>query len=368
MIKSLEDISLSKGEYGGGFSAVDYFSDVPRYIRITDIKDNGQLKSIIKAPSGNPKEWNKYLLNDGDILFARSGATVGKTFLYRKELGKCIYAGYLIRFRPNQEIANPKYVYYYTKTLEYYNWIKNKQNVVAQPNINAKQYGQELKIPLPSILIQQKIVAILDEADKVRQLNKELITKYNELIQSLFLEMFGDIIGNDKKWDITTFDNVISLKRGYDLPIKSRNGGEIPVVASTGIVGYHNEFKALENCIVTGRSGSIGKVQLIKTKCWPLNTSLYGYKTYNNNPIYLEYFVRNFQLNRFSRGAGVPTLDRKLVHSEIVPFINISLQNQFAERVQIIEQQKEQAQKALQKSEDLFNSLLQKAFKGELIK
>lgn len=228
----------------------------------------------------------------------------------------------------------------------------------------SKSDFSKFKIPLPPLPEQQRIAHLLDEADKLRQLNQQLIQKYEQLTQSLFLEMFGDVRNNSKNWKTTKFEHIISLKRGYDLPTKSRIQGEIPVIASTGIVGFHNNYKVEKPCIVTGRSGSIGKVQLTNSKSWPLNTALYGYQTFKNNLIYLKFFVQNFDLKRFSHGAGVPTLDRKLVHREIAPLPPLDLQTQFAERVGLIEAQKQQAQEALQKSEDLFNSLLQEVFKG----
>lgn len=228
------------------------------------------------------------------------------------------------------------------------------------------KYLKSTKIPLPPLPQQQKIANILDAADALRQNDKALIAKYDELTQALFLDMFGDVISNSKNWESKKFEEIISLKRGYDLPNNDRKKGDIPVVASTGIVGYHNEVKVKGGCIVTGRSGSIGKVQLITVDCWPLNTSLYGYKTFNNNLVYLKYFVSYFRIDRFSHGAGVPTLDRKLVHKELAPFPPLELQNQFAKQVALIEEQKAIAQKSLEHSESLFNSLLKKAFKGEL--
>ena len=86
----LKDICLKKAEYGSGAKAVDYDETKPRYIRITDIDDNGNLKLINKVSPSEVKE--KYFLNDGDFLFARSGS-VGKTFLYEKKYGLCQYAG-----------------------------------------------------------------------------------------------------------------------------------------------------------------------------------------------------------------------------------------------------------------------------------
>jgi len=263
-----------------------------------------------------------------------------------------------------KETVNGKYLYYF---LEKY-LVKLRELSIGGV-IKYIKIGNltEAKIPLPPLPTQQKIAAILDAAETLRQKDKALLAKYDELTQSLFLDMFGDVISNNKNWESKKFEEIISLKRGYDLPNNDRKKGDIPVVASTGIVGYHNEVKVKGGCIVTGRSGSIGKVQLITVDCWPLNTSLYGYKTFNNNLVYLKYFVSYFRIERFSHGAGVPTLDRKLVHKELAPMPPIELQTQFAESVTIIEQQKAVAQASLEKSEELFNSLLQKAFKGELV-
>jgi len=116
---TLKDIAIGKLAYGSGASAKEYDGEC-RYIRITDITDSGELNQDNKSPD---KYDEKYLLHDGDILFARSGATVGKTFRYSEEKhGKGIYAGYLIRLIPNKNKVMPDYVFYYTKT-EYYAYI-----------------------------------------------------------------------------------------------------------------------------------------------------------------------------------------------------------------------------------------------------
>ncbi|WOD44917.1 restriction endonuclease subunit S [Hwangdonia lutea] len=298
----------------------------------------------------------------GDILYSMIGS-IGNYALVEDEPEYAIKNVALFKFK-DEKLFN-KYFYYLLNSPFVENQIKSQQKGGTQKFVTLKIL-RNLKIPLPPLKTQKRIAAILDEADKLRQLNQQLIKKYDALTQSLFLDMFGDVRVNSKDFKEIKFENIISLKRGYDLPTASRIHGEIPIAASTGIVGYHNEHKVDVDCIVTGRSGSIGNVQLIKGKCWPLNTSLYGYKTHSNNIIYLKFFVEYFDLKRFSHGAGVPTLDRKLVHKELAPIPPIHLQTQFAERVQLIEAQKQQAQAALQKSDALFNSLLQKAFKGAL--
>lgn len=158
---SLNEISLGKGTYGANLASEEYNSDKPRYIRITDINDDGSLNNDLRSPAGSDSDWEKYILKPGDLLFARSGATVGKTFLVQDETQKAIHAGYLIKFKLNRDLVNPDYIFSYTQTAAYKAWVKSKQNVVAQPNINAKQYGQELKIPIPPLAYQNKFSKII---------------------------------------------------------------------------------------------------------------------------------------------------------------------------------------------------------------
>ena len=157
----LKDISEEKLAYGSGASAIE-FSGL-RYIRITDIDTCGNLKPEKKSPSQFDE---KYLLNTGDILFARSGATVGKTFLYsKKEHGPALYAGYLIRLIPNHSLVNPIFVYHFTNTKYYHDFIAKVQNAVAQPNINAKQYS-ELDFILPPLSLQNEFADFVAQVDK----------------------------------------------------------------------------------------------------------------------------------------------------------------------------------------------------------
>lgn len=106
------------------------------------------------------------------------------------------------------------------------------------------------------------------------------------------------------------FKDFITLQRGFDLPNSNRSGGEIPVVASTGISGYHNEYKVKAPGVVTGRSGSLGTVQYITQNFWPLNTSLWVKDFKGNSPKYVYYYLQTMQLEQYNSGAGVPTLNR----------------------------------------------------------
>ncbi|MBR1632492.1 MAG: restriction endonuclease subunit S [Bacteroidales bacterium] len=158
-MKSLREISLSSGEYGANTPATKYNSEVGRYIRITDIDEFGNLNNDIVSPEVAE---DKYLLREGDLLFARTGATVGKTYLHKE--GKALYAGYLIKYRFTDAVL-PDFVFAYTHSQEYYEWVELTQKVGAQPNISAKQYDG-LKIIVPPIEEQKSFVALMHQADK----------------------------------------------------------------------------------------------------------------------------------------------------------------------------------------------------------
>lgn len=111
------------------------------------------------------------------------------------------------------------------------------------------------------------------------------------------------------------FDNFVSLNRGFDLPDDKIVVGEYPVIASTSIKAYHNQFKVKSPIVVTGRSGSLGKVQYIEQDGWPLNTSLYAKDYHGNYPKYVYYFLQTMHLEQFNAGAGVPTLNQNHLHS-----------------------------------------------------
>ena len=157
--KTLGEIAVNNLTYGSGASAIEYDGEV-RYVRITDIDTNGNLKEEKFSPSEIEE---KYFLNYGDILFARSGATVGKNYIHQSG-EKSVYAGYLIRLIVNQKLALPKYIYHCINTTKYFKFVENTKSNGSQPNINAKQY-YDFKIPLPPLPVQEYIVSILDKFD-----------------------------------------------------------------------------------------------------------------------------------------------------------------------------------------------------------
>lgn len=119
-------------------------------------------------------------------------------------------------------------------------------------------------------------------------------------------------------WKDATLGDVITLKRGYDLPNDSRVDGDIPVVSSSGITGYHNEAKTKAPAVVTGRYGTLGEVYYVDQDCWPLNTALYVKDFKGNRPKYIHYFLKNILKGMQSDKAAVPGVNRNDLHARKV--------------------------------------------------
>ena len=159
-------------QYGANEAGDDYDERNPRYIRITDISENNFLKDDGKQ-SLEYSLAKPYLLNNGDVLFARSGATVGKTFYYTKDCGVAAFAGYLIRATTKSSILYSKFLYYITLSSYYESWKNTSFSMATIQNIGADKYN-DLPIVLPKLKEQIKIVDYLDE--KVTLIN-EIINK-----------------------------------------------------------------------------------------------------------------------------------------------------------------------------------------------
>ena len=173
--KPFVDVCISKGEYGSNSPADDYDGNI-RYVRITDITEEGNLNGVVVSPR---KVEEKYMLLQDDLLFARTGNTVGKTYLHKS--GKMVFAGYLIRYRLNKKLMLPQFAFAYTHTNQYYDWVEKIKKVGAQPNISAAQYDS-MPIPVPSMAKQIEFVAIAKQADKSKFVG----------FKSQFIEMFGN--------------------------------------------------------------------------------------------------------------------------------------------------------------------------------
>lgn len=289
-----------------------------------------------------------------------------------------------------KEKADLKYLFYRMQTISIDKDLHKRYWI--------SKYSQ-IQILLPTLTIQQKIAEILDTADQLRQYNKQLITKYDALIQSLFMEMFGDPVRNEKGWETVQVESVASkekhsIKAGpFGSSLKKefyvQNGykiyGQEQVIKDNMSFGNYyideKKYKELESCkvkngdVLISLVGTYGKVSIIPEvfERGIINPRLMKISPNKNiiRPDFLKFLLQSShvekQLKNHSRGGTMDIINVGIIRKIFIPLPPIKIQNLFAERVQMIEAQKQQAQEALAKSENLFQSLLQRAFKGELV-
>lgn len=132
-------------------------------------------------------------------------------------------------------------------------------------------------------------------------------------------------------WNKIKFNKFITLQRGFDLPVSEMKDGEIPVLGSTGIIGYHNKAKVNPPGVITGRSGTIGVIQYMDKPYWPHNTSLWVKDFKSNHPKFVYYKIKTLNFERFNGGASVPTLNRNNLDNIIVQVPDIPMQEKIAD-------------------------------------
>jgi type I restriction enzyme, S subunit len=370
--------------WGEGFTWVS-ISDLNNSRFVSDSKeqitDLGVSKSNIK------------LTKAGTLLFSYK-LSIGKVAITGKDLYTNEAIASLI-IKDNVALL-PEYFYYTMRDLDY----SATSDSAAKGKTLNKAKLKELQIPLPPLPVQQKIAAILDAADLHRQKTKTLIEKYDQLTQSIFLEMFGDPVKNEKGWEIGRLPEMVkserhSIKRG---PFGGALKKEIFV--ESGFLVYEQQhaiysdfsrgryfidrskyeelsgFKVKPGDLIISCSGTIGKIAEIPVGAQEgiINQALLKLSL-NSEKINNQFFIFHFSHKRFqdvlfgvSRGTGITNFPPMGVIKDI-PFIvpPIKLQNEFANHIKIASSQKQLALTALAKSEDLFNTLLKRAFKGELV-
>jgi type I restriction enzyme S subunit len=179
-VKRLKFVLSAPLKYGANEAAELDDPDSPRYVRITDIDENDGLRDET-FKSLRVDVAKEYLLREGDLLFARSGATAGKTFLYRRSWGVCAYAGYLIRARLEIQKTDPEFIRYFTASLCYWQWLAAVFIKATIQNVSAERYAS-LRLPLPPLAEQLAIASFLDrETVKINA----LISKVREAVASL---------------------------------------------------------------------------------------------------------------------------------------------------------------------------------------
>ena len=189
LFAKLNDLSIGgKGAYGIAASAVEQKADLPTYLRITDIFDDGTL-NLSELKSVDAPNSDKYLLKPNDIVFARTGGSTGRNYFYDGSDGVFVYAGFLIKFSIDPEKVNPKYVKYYCRSKQYNDWVQSFNTGSTRGNINAQTFGN-MEIPLPERKQQDYLVSILEPIDEKIKNNKQVNDNLEQQAMALYRQMF----------------------------------------------------------------------------------------------------------------------------------------------------------------------------------
>ena len=388
MMQSVKLNQVCKILNGYAFKSEEYQNEGVPLLRISNF-DGGDVvvddKSIYVDQSFL-KTKTDFIVEKGDILIALSGATTGKYGIYNYDFPSLLNQRIgLIKSSASSKLSG-KYFYHFLNILK--DEILRKAGGAAQPNISTKTIG-ELEIPLPPLPQQQKIANILDAADALRQNDKVLIAKYDELTQALFLDMFGDPVSNPKGWEKVKMDDLMTILRGGSpRPIDNYLGGTYPWIkigdATKGDDIYLNSTR---ECITKDglkKTRLLPKGSLIFANCGVslgfariltfegcIHDGWLAFSNFNEeklNKIFLLKALNSItQYFRDTAPDGTqPNLNIAIMKNFELIMPPISMQKKFETTLSLLVEQKAIAQKSLEKSEELFNSLLQKAFKGEL--
>ena len=330
---------------------------------------------------------DKQFLKKGDILITASTGSIkviGKNAFCDKDY-TAAFGAFCKVVRPKN--INPIYLKHVFQSPQYFGYI---QNIVNGANINniKNEHLDNFKIPLPPLKTQQRIAAILDDAAALRDKTAQLLTEYDLLAQSIFLEMFGDPVRNPKGLELKKLGDLgkwqsggtpsRSVKEYYEGDFPWLSSGELNELYISDSKEHISELALKESStklvpkgsLLLGMYDTAALKSTINTRDLACNQAI-AFGVLDEKLINIVYAYSIIQIGRehfrrLQRGARQKNLNLSLIKGIKILYPPIELQNQFAEKIALIEQQKALAKQELQESEDLFNCLLQKAFKGAL--
>ncbi len=327
------------GPFGSDLVSADYVSEGVPVIRGANLPSNAKLSldNLVFVTEAKADALHLNCALPGDLVFTQRG-TLGQVGLIPKEspYGRYLISQSQMKMTVDPTKANPLYLYYYFRLNSTVQYIENHALQAGVPHINLGIL-RKLEVVAPPVVVQRKIAAILSAYDDLIANNQRRITLLESMAEEIYREWFvrmrcpADQRGT--RSELRPFDDLCVLQRGFDLPDSAMQPGNVPVIASTSIKGYHSTAKVNPPVVTTGRSGSLGTVLLTNQPAWPLNTALYV-KSFNGNSPYLVYFtLKNLHLENFNAGAGVPTLNRNHLSGIRIPLPSQAAQMRFDEVV-----------------------------------
>ena len=355
-----------------GFASGKRADDGVVQLRMNNVSTDGalDLTSFIRVPA-TEKQVSELSLTHGDVLFncTNSAELVGKTCLFKNYPEPVVFSNHFVRLRTKRDVLLGEFL------ARWLAWTRDRGVFThgCVKWVNQATYKKtdllKLQIPLPPLAEQERIAGILDAADALRAKRRESLAQLDTLLQSTFLEMFGDPVANPMGWETRTLGEIIKVKSGNGLVAKDMApGGEFPVYGGNGVNGYHDAYMFEEPKIILGRVGVYcGVVHLTKPKAWVTDNALYVHELLQ--PIDTTFLIESLKvanLNQYASQAAQPLISGGRIYPVAIPLPPLDLQHRFAAIVESVEQQKASQRAHLEELDTLFASLQSRAFQGEL--
>lgn len=301
------------------------------------------------------------------VVTGRYG-TIGEVYFLEQDYWPLNTALYVIDFKG----SDPKFTAYFLRQI-----LRGYQSdKAAVPGVD-RNVLHEIKVRAPDRKTQQRIAETLSAYDDLMENNRRRMALLEESARVLYREWFvrRRFLGHEKAsakngppngWAQIRLGDVLTLKRGYDLPSASRTDGEIPIVSSSGITGFHSEKKADAPGVVTGRYGTLGEVYFIDQDYWPLNTALYVSDFKGHSALFILHLLKHELQSIQSDKAAIPGLNRNVIHERSILYPPKSLRERFTEFVEPIYRQLGVLNSANQKLRTARDHLLPRLMNGEL--
>ena len=257
----------------------------------------------------------------------------------------------------NQNLLASKYLYYFCLNYDF-----NRHNkAVTIPSLT-KVDLLKIEMPLPPKPTQLAIVAELDKINELIQLKKEQLKDYDQLAQSIFYEMFGDPVENEKGWEVEKLKEVCDLKAGKAIKANElSNDNPYPCYGGNGIRGYINRCSHVESSPIIGRQGAYcGTVNFAEAPFYATEHAVVVRAKQDMQIKWLYYTLVKLKLTRYAKGQAQPGIAvSSLNELVIIPLPPLPLQQQFAARIEAIERQKQQVSETIKDLETLLASRMQ---------
>ncbi len=259
------------------------------------------------------------LLNEGQSL-----DLVGRCAIYQDEYPRaCAIQNQLLRFRAKAGVSSlfASHLFRYSRETGVFARVALQTTSIA--HLGSSRFAR-LQLPWPKSGVEQRAIAeALSDVDKLLGSLEKLIAKKRAIKQAAMQQLLtGEtrLPGFSEEWETKRLGNIALLQRGFDLPTSQIRPGSYAVVYSNGVLHHHERAMVKGPGVVTGRSGTIGKVHFIEKDYWPHNTALWVTSFRGNDPKFIYYFYTHIDLTRFLSGSGVPTLNRNDVHQYLASY------------------------------------------------